>query len=656
MNNVYLFQVNYTVKIAGSDSLWLPYSTGCLAATAKSMPDINDYYTFGPELFCKREDPQEVMKRIDNPVIVGFSNYVWNTEWNRVMSRVIKEAYPECIVVFGGPNVWDGYIEQEGNSHIDVILKNEGEFAFLELLRKNIDGEKIPAYMTGERIHDLGALPDPFSTGEFDWLVENYPNNTWNGTFETARGCPFLCTFCDWGSLTYAKVKKFELERVEANMKWMSENKVTYILCADANVGIFKQRDIEIAHILRKYADAPGSLIDAINLQYNKNNTDICLDIAAILGPYSRGITFAVQSMSESVLEAIKRKNMAMNKLSALIKGANKRNLTSYTELILPMPEETLESWKDGISFILEAGQHNAIMVWNAQVLQNSEMNDPEYIEQYGIQKTTAYDYINYGNSNDWSGAEEEIEIICATNTMTSEEVIEGWMYYIIIREFHINGVTQILARYCNGKHNIPYRKFYETYFDRLKTVKDLKEILDFVGYVEYTYLTEGRQPTDQEIKFRIPEIYGSKAGTLPPQHFMKDILHGHVWDNIDTYRQLGLDMVKEDFNIDLPEDVKIFNNGYTYNKDMKYPQTVSFDYNIMDDEHQQTEYSFIPRWLSTELGDKMKNKSEVLLFKHGIYKSEITYTAEEQTNKIEVYQYGTEHPTDVGHKDEKII
>jgi hypothetical protein len=229
-------------------------------------------------------------------------------------------------------------------------------------------------------------------------------------------------------------------------------------------------------------------------------------------------------------------------------------------------------------------------------------------------------------------------------------------MYYIIIREFHINGVTQILARYCNGKHNIPYRKFYETYFDRLKTVKDLKEILDFVGYVEYTYLTEGRQPTDQEIKFRIPEIYGSKAGTLPPQHFMKDILHGHVWDNIDTYRQLGLDMVKEDFNIDLPEDVKIFNNGYTYNKDMEYPQTVSFDYNIMDDEHQQTEYSFIPRYLSTELDDKMKNKPEVLLFKHGMYKSEITYTAEEQTNKIEVHQYGTEHPTDVGHKDEKII
>ena len=30
-----------------------------------------------------------------------------------------------------------------------------------------------------------------------------------NATLETNRGCPFACTFCDWGSLTYAKIRKF---------------------------------------------------------------------------------------------------------------------------------------------------------------------------------------------------------------------------------------------------------------------------------------------------------------------------------------------------------------------------------------------------------------------------------------------------------------
>ena len=35
--NVYLFQINYTVRVAGTDSLWLPYSIACLTAYAKQQ-------------------------------------------------------------------------------------------------------------------------------------------------------------------------------------------------------------------------------------------------------------------------------------------------------------------------------------------------------------------------------------------------------------------------------------------------------------------------------------------------------------------------------------------------------------------------------------------------------------------------------------------
>jgi|TARA_B110000858_G_scaffold198489_1_gene265627 radical SAM superfamily enzyme YgiQ (UPF0313 family) len=654
MNNVYLFQVNYTVKIGGVDSLWLPYSVGCIQSYAKSKSDITDYYNFGPELFCRREDPAELIKRLDNPSVAGFSNYVWNTNWNIAMSKLIKETFPECLIMFGGPNVWDGMDEE--HSHIDAFLTQEGEFGFLDLLRKHRDGEEIPKQLSGERIHNLEELTDPYATGEFNWLVKNYPTFRWNGTFETNRGCPFLCTFCDWGSLTFTKVKKFEIERVESNMKWMSENKVSYVVCADANVGIFKDRDIEIAKIARKYADAPGSLIDGMNFQYNKNNTDVCLDIAEILGPYSRGITFAVQSMTESVLEAIKRKNMAMNKLSTLIKEANKRNLMSYTELILPMPEETLDSWKDGFTKILNAGQHNLITVWNCQVLKNSEMNQPAYMEKYGIEKTSAMDYINYENENDWQGAPEEIEIIRATNTMPLEDTVEAWMFGIIIREFHINGVTQMLSRYCNGKHGLTYRKFYEELYNKLKQDDVIKDILKFVEFVEEHYLKTGDQPSLTDVTIDIPEIYGSEKGTLPPQHFMKDILNATVFNNLQHFRDIALDMVITDFGIELPQGVIDFNNGFTYNKDVEYPQTVTFDYNVIMDIDEETEYTFIPKILDESLDAKIVNKGDVMLFKSGLYKSSVLYKTLSETNTTDVHQYGTAHPTDVGHKDEKII
>ena len=31
---------------------------------------------------------------------------------------------------------------------------------------------------------------------------------------ESNRGCPYGCTFCDWGSATLSKVRNFDLDRV----------------------------------------------------------------------------------------------------------------------------------------------------------------------------------------------------------------------------------------------------------------------------------------------------------------------------------------------------------------------------------------------------------------------------------------------------------
>jgi len=621
--NVYLFQINYTVRVAGTDSLWLPYSIACLTAYAKQQKDITDYFEFGPELFCAREDPEELIKRLDNPAVCGFSNYVWNTEWNLHMSKLVKEKFPECVIMFGGPNVW---INMENEyEHIDVFLKLEGEFAFVDMLRLVRDGEPLPRTLSGERIHELNTLVDPYESGEFDWLVHNYPEKVWNAVYETNRGCPFLCTFCDWGGLTYSKVKKFEMERVENNWKWMSKNRVAYVLSADANVGIFKDRDIEIARIARKYADAPESIIDGINFQYNKNNTNVCLEIATILGPYSRGITFAVQSMSESVLEAIKRKNLQMNKLEHLLKEANKRNLYSYTELILPMPEETLDSWRDGLSKILELGQHYAISVWNTQILKNSEMNTPAYREEYGLDIIEAYDYTNYKNPNDWQGAPERIGLVRATKTMTLPETVNCWVYSILLREFHINGVTQMLSRYLFGKYGVRYREFYDRLFDILREHPITKDAIDFVTQVEEHYLTTGgvADIKTMDVTFDFPKLFGVPQSELPPGHFMKDLLNKFIFMNINLLREIAVKMVKEDLGYDLPDEVVTFNNAYMYNEDYEYPLKVTLDYNILEEEEKETTYTLEPKILKMDL--KFKKKDPVMFYKQGAYKSNLT-------------------------------
>ena len=147
------------------------------------------------------------------------------------------------------------------------------------------------------------------------------------------------------------------------------------------------------------------------------------------------------------------------------------------------------------------------------------------------------------------------------------------------------------------------------------------------VKQIEYHFLKYGTQPKVEDIPFEIPQIYGSKKGTVPPAHFMKDILNEHVFSNIDYFRQIAIDMVKDKFGIDLPQGVIDFNKGYTFNEEVNYPANTTIDYNIITDEDEVTHYNYIPKILAEDLDDKISKRDPVMLFKIGLYKSIVKYT-----------------------------
>ncbi len=89
-------------------------------------------------------------------------------------------------------------------------------------------------------------MPSPYLTGIFDELIKENPEEKWLASWETNRGCPFSCTYCDWGSATNSKVSRMHLDRVYAELDWFSKNKVEFIFCCDANFGMLP-RDYDIA-------------------------------------------------------------------------------------------------------------------------------------------------------------------------------------------------------------------------------------------------------------------------------------------------------------------------------------------------------------------------------------------------------------------------
>ena len=459
MRNLYMFQPQYAVEVRKEDTYWLPYSVGCLWAYCLQYGDVASGYHL-KDLIFKRENPEELVARLENPVVCAFSTYIWNEQYNLHVAKLIKEKYPNCVIEFGGPQATEKLAKYD---FIDCIIVSEGEQSFLDLLRKVMMHEPYERIYRKERIEDLD-FPSPYQLGVFNSIVKQNPNVLWSMTVETNRGCPHRCTYCDWGGMTYQKVKHFGLERVQQDINWAERHNVGFIFNADANFGMFKERDLEIAKLFRAAADR-GKL-EAINVQYSKNSTEVIFEIAQILGDISRGVTLSVQSMNEPTLKSIKRKNMSINKISEQIEKSKKYGVKTYTELILGLPEETLDSWKDGFAQILECGQHDSIDVWFCQMFGDTDLNSSLSREVHGIKTIKAEDYMSFSKED--YGIKEVIELISETNTMTNDELIEAYLYGWLVIQFHIAGYTQLVAKHLNSL-GMGYRSFYDKLFDYIK-------------------------------------------------------------------------------------------------------------------------------------------------------------------------------------------
>ena len=100
--NLYLFQFSFLY----GNEIYLPYSVGALWAYARTFPEINKHIE-KKNFIILREQPADIVERLDNPGIAAFSTYVWNFEMSVAVARLIKERYPNCLIIFGGPQIPD---------------------------------------------------------------------------------------------------------------------------------------------------------------------------------------------------------------------------------------------------------------------------------------------------------------------------------------------------------------------------------------------------------------------------------------------------------------------------------------------------------------------------------------------------------------------
>lgn len=492
--NIYLIQPTFL----SSSSVYFPYAIGALASYAFSFEDIKENYEL-KDVFFLRDKINDIVSSLEKPFLIGFSNYIWNFEYNKILAHEVKKTFPDCIIVFGGQQITESTDLLTECPFIDILMHYEGEVAFRDLLRAYANGDGIEkasniSFRTADKgiistpviIHDVADFPSPFASGFFDMLCEKHPEIDFVPLVETNRGCPNRCSYCSWGMIK-SKVRFFPLERVYADIEWASKRKMEFLGIADANFGMFA-RDEEITDKIIECNKKYG-YPKKFQVSYSKGNKERVFEISKKLNEMGmdKGVTLSFQSMSQEVQKNIGRSNLDIEDYTALQKRYSEEGIPTYTDLILGLPGETTESFRNGIDRLLEQGQHTSLFIHLCEWLPLAEMGRREYMDKHKI----SYSKIPLNQPHVSAPAEDDIceysRIVTSTSSMTTDDWQETVLFSTCVLCFHHLGLLQYAAIYLHHEHGISYSEFYG-------------RLLDFL-------LSEAKTDVFREIKERIRNI-----------------------------------------------------------------------------------------------------------------------------------------------------
>jgi putative methyltransferase len=462
----------------------VPYIYGVLKCYAEQNDDIRRHYEFAPPLW-RTETADATLERISDPDIVGFSIYVWNELNSHRLARMLKERYPDCLVVFGGPqvpNTPSDYLQR--HPWVDLLVHGEGEQPFCGLLLEYLEPEPdwhqvrgLSFLVEGKQVFSPQAdrlkkleFPSPYLNGTFDPMLgevrsEN-PYATIMACQETNRGCPYSCTFCDWGMATMAKLRRFSEERVKAEFEWVSRNKIQGIILNDANFGILP-RDVGLTEYLADLKSRTGFPHHFYPLGLAKNNKDRAFAINKLIinngfDPFEMNVNFSLQATSQTTLDSIHRQNIPLDNYRTLADRYAKEGYKLTPDLILPLPGETLESFQEGYADLASWEHVTRIRVYPCGVLPNAPMACPDYREKWGI--VTRMVPLGQQTNLDLDKNKVEVEMIetvVSTSTMSETEHARAKVFVALINSLEVCGLCKVVRQVVCSEKDWSVATFY---------------------------------------------------------------------------------------------------------------------------------------------------------------------------------------------------
>lgn len=434
-------------------SATLPQAIGSLWSYATQTEIIRHQYQM-KKVFWQNESSEQVIQQIDQPDVLMCSCYVWNWKRTYEVIQYVRKNFPQCLIVIGGPEPHYSLEWMQKHPEVDLLVPYYGEEVFTQILIENLKEKNfsaLPGLIT-QKYHNTNTLypafdkiPSPYLNGFFDQLLKELRPETKSVrcVFESNRGCPYSCTFCDIGSKAYQKLQVFPLENCFKELAWIVKNNIAVVDVADSNFGILPRDEEIVDELIRLKAQYSwnGRFLPT----WSKVKSDKVLAIAKkiIHGKLDTIFGLSLQSFHAKTLENIKRKNaFDLQQLSDIVLDMNKSDVPVYTELIFPLPGDTLSQFTEDIYRMLDM-EHvfNKFQINQLSRYPNTEMFSAEHDQKFNVEWVKIKGFTRH-----YYGQFSEDIISIGNNTISPLETFEGLFFtkcfviplyfYGIIREF----------------------------------------------------------------------------------------------------------------------------------------------------------------------------------------------------------------------------
>jgi anaerobic magnesium-protoporphyrin IX monomethyl ester cyclase len=356
-----------------------PLALYLLRGYAQADPFLRDRVRFSLTIFPCGVDPVRAAREIraGDPDLVALSCYVWNVDTSLALCGALKRVAPGVPIVLGGPEVSPLAREiLEGDTGADIVVSGEGEETFRALLHalagsggtERVDGARRQAagslgkiagitYRSGDAvvanpprtpIADLEDLPPLFEDRLSDTIAGHRAV-----LYETFRGCPYVCSFCEWSDPgANGRLRLVPIDRVLDDIRVILGASVRELFFIDSAINFLPDRARRILETIEDIQTRTGTrTMIGVHVWVERITDELC----ELLARTGVRVLVGLQTFGDGALIEANRRWFRRDRFEAGVERLLRHGVNLYSiQIIYGLPLDGHAQFRENVAWVLD--------------------------------------------------------------------------------------------------------------------------------------------------------------------------------------------------------------------------------------------------------------------------------------------------------------